>query len=64
MFHDDLFTVDVQRRSVASSLLPCVDMRRMGGKTQFGMDWMGFISFGKKHKDFICKFKKDRKSVV
>lgn len=47
MFHEDLFTVVVQRRPVASGLLPCVDTRRTGGKIQFGVDWMGFISFEK-----------------
>lgn len=38
MFHEDLFTVAVQTRLVASSLLPCVDTRHMGSKTKFGVD--------------------------
>lgn len=43
MFYESLFNVVVQRRPVASSLMPCVDTGLMGGKTQFGIDWMGFI---------------------
>lgn len=32
MFYESLFNVVVQRRPVASSLMPCVDMGLMGGK--------------------------------
>lgn len=32
MFPEDLFTVVVQRRPVASGLLPCVDTGQVGGK--------------------------------
>lgn len=50
MFHEDLFTVVVQRRPVASSpARPRVDRGSAGRQIQFGVvDWMGFISFGKK----------------
>lgn len=44
MFPEDLFTVVVQRRPVASGLLPCVDTRQAGGKIQIGIVWMGLIS--------------------
>lgn len=35
MFHEDLFTIVVLRRPVASSLSPCVDLGQVGCKTQF-----------------------------
>lgn len=47
MFHEDLFTVVVLRRPVASSLLLCVNTGQVGCKIQIEMDWMGFISSGK-----------------
>lgn len=43
MFPEDLFTVVVLRRPVASGLSPCVDTGQAGGKIQIGIDWMGQI---------------------
>lgn len=40
MFPEDLFTVVVLRRPVASGLSPCVDTGQAGGKIQIGIDWI------------------------
>lgn len=44
MFHDDLFTVVVPRRPVASSKLPCVDTGQAAISIWYRL---GLISFGK-----------------
>lgn len=47
MFHEDVFTVVVQRRPVAAACRLVWIRGRPAATIQFGRDWMGFISFEK-----------------
>lgn len=57
MFPEDLFTVVVLRRPVASGLSPCVDNGAGGQQNPnwYRLDGLNFF-LKKIYKDFICKF--------